>query len=207
MTTPEASRRRGRPRSIPGSGGEPRQEILRCAARLFSTNGVGATRVTDIATRVGVASPTIYYHFDNLDAIVETLLRYVVDESAVFAVTEAKLPGPASERLHSLLLQHVNRLTSGPYDLWFVVGLAQPDSRRFPTVVHHATQWRQAVVQLIERGVAEGEFRPVDPRLALAMVTGSVYGALQLRHEFGVVDADEVVDYLMHSIVAAREVS
>lgn len=204
MTTPPAARRRGRPRKTPGSGIEPRQEILRCAARLFSTNGVGATRITDIAAHVGVASPTIYHHFDNLDDIVETLLRYVVDESAVFAVTEANVIGSASERLRALLFQHVDRLTSGPYDLWFVVGLAQPDSRRFPTVLQHAKKWRQAVEKLIERGINEGEFRPVEPRLALAMVTGCIYGALQLVHELGVVDADNVVDYVMHAMVDAR---
>ncbi len=157
--------------------------------------------MTDIAAAVGVAAPTIYYHFDNLDAIVEALLRYVVEESAAFALNEAKQPGGARERLHSLLRQHVSRLTSGPYDLWFVVGLSQPDSGRFPTITHHATQWRRAVVRLIERGIADGVFRPIDSRMALAMVTGSVYGALQLRHEFGVVDPDEISDHVLRSIV------
>src|SRR5262245_22018203 len=87
--------RRGRPRRITRESGlAPREEILREAARLFSARGVGATRITDIAAAVGITPPTIYYHFDNLGAIVGTLLTYVVDESAAFATAAARRAGP-----------------------------------------------------------------------------------------------------------------
>ena len=88
--------------------------------------------------------------------------------------------------------QHVERLTSGPYDLWFVAGLSADESRRFASVGRRATQWRRAVARLVTEGVERGEFHPVEPALALAAVSGLVYGALQLRHQRGTVDADEV---------------
>ena len=69
-------RRRGRPRAVERrSDLEPREEILRHAAALFSTAGVGATRITDIAASVGMTPPALYHYFDNLDAIVEALLE------------------------------------------------------------------------------------------------------------------------------------
>jgi hypothetical protein len=55
MTGTHLARRRGRPRSSErGSDLEPREEILRHAARLFSAKGLGATRLADIADAVGV---------------------------------------------------------------------------------------------------------------------------------------------------------
>jgi AcrR family transcriptional regulator len=185
--------RRGRPRRITtDSGLEPREEILREAARLFSGRGVAATRLTDIAAAVGITAPTIYYHFENHDAIVGTLLAYVVDESAAFATAAARRSGPCSDRLESLVTHHVERLTSGPYDLWFVVGMSADESGRFRSVARKAAEWRRAVGRLVSEGIERGEFRPVDVTLALAAVSGLVYAALQLRHQLGSVDAAEV---------------
>ncbi len=191
----EPAGRRGRPRLVAArSGLEPREEILREAARLFSTNGVAGTRITHIAEAVGVTSSSVYYHFDNIDAIVEALLTYVVDDSAAFATAAARDSGPCSERLHALVTQHVSRLTSGPYDLWFVVGPSQADSKGLPAVGRKAEQWRVAVAQLVREGVASTEFREIDPPLAVAAVMGLVYAALQLRHQGGEINPSAVAD-------------
>ena len=138
-----ATRRRGRPRSSDrGSELEPREEILRHAARLFSAKGLGATRLADVAEAVGVKAPAIYYHFANLDAIVAHLLDYVVDESAAFATRSAAAAGSSRDRLWALVEHHVRRLTEGPYDLWFVAGLSDDDRARFPGVTATADRWR-----------------------------------------------------------------
>jgi AcrR family transcriptional regulator len=198
-------RRRGRPRAVERTSDlEPREEILRHAAARFSSAGVGATRVADIAASVGMTPPAIYHWFDNLDAILDALLSYVVDESAAFATAAASRPGPCAERLRSLIGQHVERLTAGPYDLWFVAGLSDAESRRSKAVGRKATQWRRAVARLVAEGVEAGELAPVDPDLAVAVVSGIVYGALQLRHARGVVDAEEVATLAVRALTADR---
>jgi len=206
MTTAASTpRRRGRPRAVErGSDLEPREEILRHAAALFSATGVGATRMADIAASVGVSAPAIYNYFRNLDAVVEALLVYVVAESAAFATAVAGRPGSRAERLRALISQHVERLTSGPYDLWFVAGLSETDERRFPSVARRAGQWRRAVARLVGEGIEAGEFRPVDVQLAVAAVSGLVYGALQLRHTHGVVDATAVAELAVRALGADR---
>jgi TetR/AcrR family transcriptional regulator len=198
-----ATRRRGRPRSSErGSGLEPREEILRHASRLFSAKGLGATRLADIADAVGVRAPAIYYHFANLDAIVAHLLDYVVEESAAFATRSAASGGTSSERLWALVEHHVRRLTDGPYDLWFVAGLSDDDRARFPGVTGTADRWRDAVIRLFEEGRKSGEFRSVDSRLALSAVSGLVYGALELRHHAGHVDAADIADLVVAALAA-----
>lgn len=188
-----ARSRRGRPRSN-GAAPEidPREEILRHASALFSAKGIGATRLSDIAASVGISTPAVYYHFDNRDAIVETLLNYVVDDSAAFATEASRRAGPNAERLRSLVSRHIERLTTGPYDLWFVAGLSETEGRAFPSVHHKADLWRKSVARLVHGGIDAGEFYPVDVDLAVAAVSGLVYGAMKLRHDGGEVRPDEV---------------
>jgi AcrR family transcriptional regulator len=165
---------------------------------------VSATRVADIASSVGVSSPAIYNWFANLDAIVEALLEYVVEESAAFATAVARRPGGCTERLHALITRHVERLTSGPYDLWFVAGLSETELRRFPSVGRRAAQWRRAVAHLVCEGIEAGEFEPLDTPFAVAAVSGLVYGALQLRHTHGTVDAAAVAEMAARSLAPRR---
>jgi|GEM_PF-5163525 len=187
MATPTP--RRGRPRAKARSSDlDPREEILRAAATLFSNQGIGATRITDIAAAVGVSPPSIYYYFDNLDAIVEALLDYVVVDSLAFATSVSARPGSAPERLHELVAQHVERLILGPYDLWFVAGLTARDSARFSKVGERANGWRRAVARIVREGVGAGEFADVRPEVAVAAVSGLVYGALELHHRRVAVD-------------------
>jgi AcrR family transcriptional regulator len=198
---PSVVRRRGRPRTIESTSAvEPREEILQHAAALFSTAGVSATRMADVAASAGMSAPAIYHYFENLDAIVEALLQYVVGESAAFATAAARRPGAASDRLRSLIIQHVQRLTSGPYDLWFVAGLSESERGRFTSVGRRASQWRHAVAVLVEEGVGTSEFHAIDSALAVAAISGLVYGALQFRHTRGAVDAAAVADLAIRSL-------
>jgi AcrR family transcriptional regulator len=202
--TPARVRQRGRPRVVERTSDlDPREDILRHAAALFSASGVDATRMADIAASVGMTAPAIYHYFDNRDAIVETLLEYVVTESAAFATAAANRPGPCGDRLHSLVCRHVERLTSGPYDVWFVAGLSDTEGRRFTSVGQKAAQWRRAVARLVGEGAGAGEFRPIDVDLAVAAISGLVYGALQLRHTRGTVDADAVAHLAVSSLARA----
>jgi AcrR family transcriptional regulator len=198
-------RRRGRPRTNERrSDLEPREEILRAAAALFSTAGVSATRLSDVAAGVGVSPPALYHYFENLDAIVEALLEYVVADSAAFATVAAGRPGACADRLHALVEHHVERLTAGPYDLWFVAGLSEDESRRFASVGRRATQWRRAVAGLVNEGVERGEFAPIDSALAVAALSGLVYGALELRHRQGTVNASEVAALAVRALTISR---
>jgi AcrR family transcriptional regulator len=203
-TAPEQPTRRGRPRARASTSDlAPREQILRAAAALFSSRGIGATRVADIAEEVGLTAPAIYYHFANLDEIVEALLDYVVGESAAFATTMAELEGRPAERLHALVTQHVTRLTAGPYDLWFVAGVVAAEPGRYASIGRKANQWRRAVARLVAEGTTAGELRDIDPAVAVAAVSGLVYGALQHHHVGASIDATLIADLAVRALSRA----
>lgn len=60
---------------------ERRAELLRAARELFDEKGVGATRVSDIVKRVGVAQGVFYYYFKSKDEVVDLILRQTAQET------------------------------------------------------------------------------------------------------------------------------
>ncbi|MFD6859362.1 TetR/AcrR family transcriptional regulator [Rhodococcus sp. NPDC060090] len=52
--------------------------ILEHALEAFSENGFHGTTVRDLARRVGVTVPALYYHFENKEAVLVTLLDAAV---------------------------------------------------------------------------------------------------------------------------------
>ncbi|MEM9037248.1 MAG: TetR/AcrR family transcriptional regulator [Actinomycetota bacterium] len=183
MSSPSDRRRRpGRPRgSSTLSATSPREEILGHASRLFSTQGVGATTMADIARAVGVTPAAVRYHFASLERIIDALLDYVIEETDAFHVTADEVSS-ADRRLHDLLARHVEHLTSTPYDLWFVVGISVAAAEQHQGFLQHTRAWRHALGMIVEDGRRAGIFAEIDADLAVAALSGLVYSALREHH-------------------------
>jgi len=55
-------------------GDAKRAKILDTALNLFFKNGYAGTTIADIASRLGVTKPFVYYYFENKDDLFETLI-------------------------------------------------------------------------------------------------------------------------------------
>src|SRR4051794_26097197 len=72
-------RRRGRPRaSAVAVTGDPREQILDVAARLFARQGYAATGTREIATGVGLRQASLFHWFSRKDDILAELLDRTV---------------------------------------------------------------------------------------------------------------------------------
>lgn len=80
--------------------GNNKKEIIKNAAKeLFFRFGFGKTSMDDIAKRSKLAKPTLYYYYQNKDAIFNEI---VVEEATIFMnQVESKLPGhlPPDEKI------------------------------------------------------------------------------------------------------------
>lgn len=71
--------------------GNTKQEILEAALDLFSVQGFEATSLSQIADAVGIRKASLYSHFKNKQAILDALVRDVLDRYAqrcIFAKTD-----------------------------------------------------------------------------------------------------------------------
>lgn len=163
----EMKQRRRRPAARPA-------EILDAALELFAERGFDATRLEDVASRAGLSKAAIYLYFKDKTSLLQAIVQNLV--GANIAVAEALVAnheGPAEPAIRQLLAVIANRLAATR--LPFILKLIISESRAHPeigrwyldTVILKAMPLFRA---LIEKGIAQGEFRPVNADLAVKSI-------------------------------------
>ena len=66
--------------------GNTKQEILAASLELFSVQGFEATSTAQIAGAVGIRKASLYSHFENKQAILDALVKDVLEQYAVHSI-------------------------------------------------------------------------------------------------------------------------
>ncbi|MCX8556100.1 helix-turn-helix domain containing protein [Mycolicibacterium mucogenicum] len=82
---------------------ETRSRIQNVARELFSQKGVQRTSLQDIADRLGISKPALYYHFTSREDLVRSILQPLIDEGEEFVAAQERLRGAARATPRQLL--------------------------------------------------------------------------------------------------------
>ena len=145
-------------------------ELLAAALELFVERGYAATRLDEVAARAGVSKGTLYLYFENK----EDLFKTVVRETIVPQLHEMRQGVEGSSEPSAVLLRgflHDWWRRFGATQLGGIAKLVVAEAGNFPEV---ARFFQEEVIEphstllasIIERGIARGEFAPVDARIA-----------------------------------------
>ena len=163
-------------------------EVLDASLDLFIERGYAATRVEDIAKRAGLSKGAVYLYFASKEAILEALVRRAISPIAAnAAMTAANYPGSIREAVSMAMRMIAARLTE-PRTL-AIPRLIMHEVTRFPEL---AAMYREQVIDkakpvveaLVARGIASGEFRPVDPDLTVRSIIGPIALHIMLSEIF-----------------------
>lgn len=145
------------------------QELLAAALDLFVDKGFAATRLNDVAARAGVSKGTLYLYFTNK----EDLFKAVVRENLVPLLDEAEalidsFDGHSADLFRDIMLGWWQRI--GDTKLSGITKLMMAESGNFPELAqfYHKemiVRGNAMISRILERGVARGEFRAIDPHL------------------------------------------
>lgn len=149
-------------------------DLTAAALDLFVEKGFAATRLDDVAARAGVSKGTVYLYFRSK----EELFKAVIRESIVPVLEEGEAivaghRGDSASLLRKVLASWWRLI--GDTALAGVPKLMISEARNFPEVARfyheHAIQrGRRLIVGVLERGVASGEFRPLDVNPAFDII-------------------------------------
>jgi AcrR family transcriptional regulator len=139
------------------------QEILEAAFEEFVERGYVATRIEDIAKRIGVTKGTIYFYFETKERLFEEMIRHISVPFSDVSAGAKNLSGPYSSRIRAFIRLFYDRIVMDRNTrelLRFVL----TEGSRFPHVVdrNHDEFIRpliEAARDILEAGVAAGEFR------------------------------------------------
>lgn len=161
-------RRVGRPRANPtGRDLAPRDEILAAATRLFAEQGVVDVTMSEIASRAGLRQASLYYWFRRKEEILAEIVEQVnrVPLDFVLKLEEEEAGDPAVQ-LWRLIRFDVAALCAFPFDINEVHRLSAGNPEEFDHYWAERQHLNDEVEALVAEGIAAGELREVDPRLA-----------------------------------------
>ena len=193
---------------------ERRTQILQAARDCFAERGYAVTRVVEIAKAAGLSKGGLYVHFASKEAIFDALHDEEVARAGEALAVIRALPLPAREKLGALAAGIVARYVSSEQHRRFLlvlgeVGLSTPTVQAKVRATHG--MFVAAITEMVEEGVASGEFRPVDPRhaaLLLKVLSDGIEGAIALGYEMDTAAfLREAVDILLHGLARQNEAS
>lgn len=160
---------------------ERRGEILAAARDLFKEAGFGATSVSDIVRRAGVAQGTFYLYFPSKDHVLAAVLEAVSAEYVAAmgeGLREAETPEAALDRALAATLAFFR-------DNHALLAAFQIRATQEELVRCNLDARRRLVEPLagfIRQGMSRGALHTSDPDLAahlmVGMVNDTLYGAL-----------------------------
>jgi TetR/AcrR family transcriptional regulator len=159
-------RRTGRPRSGGRTvAGDPTDEILAAASRLFGQYGVEGTAMSRVAAEVGLQQSSLYYYFRRKEVLVAELVARanVVPLQVVRRIAEQG--GPAAAQLYRFVRDDVIALCGLPFDINEVHRIAARDPDGFTDYWKERAAMERLLSRMVRTGVDDGSLRPVDPRL------------------------------------------
>ena len=194
------------------------QEILDAALALFVKKGFAATRLDDVAERAGLSKAAIYLYFADKTALFQGVVRQAIASNimTVEAMVAAHR-GPVAPLLPGILDFMASRIEETP--MAAVAKLVIAESRAFPEIGRF---YLKEVIGrgipmmegLIARGIAQGEFRKVDPGLTVRTMVGPMLLAVIWRTVFEPIGAEPLdvralarhhADLMLHALRPVAE--
>ncbi|KQP11820.1 TetR/AcrR family transcriptional regulator [Pseudorhodoferax sp. Leaf267] len=151
-----------------------RQAVLQTAARLFNERGFHATSLDDIAERLHVTKPTLYYYVRSKDDILLECVRTALARMQAGIAEVRQGGGRALDQLQACMRSYAAIVMEDFGQCVIRIGedpLPPPlkkELRRLKAGIDHEFR------RLIEEGVAEGSLAPCDPKLAAFMLAGAL---------------------------------
>ncbi|MBI4541834.1 MAG: TetR/AcrR family transcriptional regulator [Gemmatimonadetes bacterium] len=151
-----------------------RAEILHSALRAFRDKGYHATTLDDIVGRLGVRRTALYHYFPDKEAILYACHHEALAEVAgLLDEAKSRFDSP-KERLGYVIREHVRVMTDtleGSPLAFEVPALAAEHQAQ---IIAARDRYEQGLRDIIAQGIAQGEFRSVDPKIAVFAIMGAI---------------------------------
>ena len=177
-----AAKRERRKEARPG-------ELLDAALDLFVEKGYAATRSEEVAARAGVSKGTLFLYFPSKEELFKAVVRENLSgRFAEWTEEFASFQGPTPDMVRYFMRVWWERV--GATRASGITKLIISEARNFPDL---AAFYQQEVIRpgtdlirkILQRGIARGEFRPVDVEYTIFSVVAPMIFLIMMKHSLG----------------------
>lgn len=160
------------------------EALIRATYHALCEHGYADLTIQRIGEHFEKSTSLIYHHYDGKDELLLDFLAYMLEEF------EERVPREPStgavERLETIIDGMVaERHPAGHPE--FIRAMAElraqgaNDDRYRDHFTRHDRFFRERLAEIVETGIDEGTFRPVDPHRTAALLTTVITGSLTLQ--------------------------
>jgi TetR/AcrR family transcriptional regulator len=143
-----------------------RARLFAAAADEFAARGFAGANVDRIAATAGLNKAMIYYHFRSKAALYREILRDMFEAVAARVETVAASSSPPDEKMRLFANAIATEAEARPYfpSIW-LREIAEKGSHVDASILRVLTRVLAALTAIIDEGVRQRRFRPVNPLL------------------------------------------
>jgi TetR/AcrR family transcriptional regulator len=145
------------------------QQILDAAEYEFSRHGLNGARMSAIANRSEVTTATLHYYFESKESLYKAVLQRPVDEvQTMFGQLNFDSFSPEEALKHIIRIAIANEAQNPQRQMLWFQEASQNQGAYFKEC--NVLGIHEHLLKILERGIAEGYFRPLKPFLALTHI-------------------------------------
>ena len=160
--------------------GDARERILEAACDVIAAHGIDDVRIARIATLAGVSPPLVHYHFATREALLSEALEHSFELLGDFRTTSADDEGwSAARKLGWMIDQSLPFPGMGEREwrLWLELwGQAARRPELRPVAARLYARYDRWIAEVVEAGIAAGEFRPRDAAAVVQRLVAAIDG-------------------------------
>lgn len=179
-----------------------RLAVLSAAAQLFNERGFHATSLDDIAARLGVSKPTLYYYVKNKEEILLGCVRQGLQWMLDGIEASRSAGGTALDQL-TACMQVYARIVMQDFGMCLIrVGDEQisapnrAELRRIKAAIDH--EFRRLVAQ----GVEDGSLAPCDPKMTAFVIGGALSWIGRWYQPGGEYTPEQIAQHCLQTLLA-----
>lgn len=164
-------------------------ELLAAALDLFVEKGFAATRVDEVAALAGVSKGTLFLYFPSKEELFKAVVReHISGRFSQWNDEIEEFDGSSQDMLRYCLTSWWERI--GATRASGISKLMMSEARNFPELAAFYQQeviqpGRALIARVLQRGVARGEFRPMDIKYGVYMVLAPLLFLTTWTHSLG----------------------
>lgn len=145
------------------------QQILDAAELEFARHGLKGARMSDIADRVQVTTATIHYYFENKEGLYKAVLQRPINQVQAMVEQLNIEHLPPEDALRQIIRVAIASEVTNPHRqmLWFQEA---SQNQGFYFQQGNVQSLHKHLLIVLERGMVEGCFRPLDLFLTLTHI-------------------------------------
>jgi AcrR family transcriptional regulator len=158
--------------------GRTRERLLRVAREVLAEEGLPGATIREIAGRADVNPALLHYYFGSKSGLHAAVVEEAGKQIRANVESLKGQGGSARERLRNLLRGYVLTLGDEPYLAQVIVQqLLLADGEQDQDFVSQVGKpLIEGLVELLEEGIATGEFREFDPAFLVSSIAANCLG-------------------------------